>query len=67
MLLEESRIEKNQVQNRPQDQPWIEAAAMAVAVEEYAKMLKQWNSSRKKTRSSTRRDFPGINAVVQLL
>lgn len=40
MLLEESRIEKNQVEDRPQDQPWLEAAAMNVAVDEYAEAAK---------------------------
>ena len=36
MLLEESRIEKAQIERRPQDQPWIEAAGLHVAVKEYA-------------------------------
>jgi hypothetical protein len=40
MLLEESRIEKNQIDARPQDQPWIEAAGMHVAVTEYAEACK---------------------------
>jgi len=40
MLLEESRIERYQVEDRPQDQPWIEAAAMYVAGEEYAEASK---------------------------
>lgn len=40
MILEESRIEKYQIDERPQDQVWLEAAGMHVAVEEYAEACK---------------------------
>lgn len=40
LLLEESRIEKKQITARPQDQIWLEAAGMHVAVDEYGEACK---------------------------
>jgi hypothetical protein len=41
VILEETRIEKKQVDFRPQDQPWLQASGTHLALEEVSKQIKE--------------------------